>query len=323
MPSLLKNSTGELLPSAPRRKAAITPKKGKRTLLWMGGGLAALAFVVVYLFMSRFASTGAAGAAMSAQPTVPSTSLNSAAPISITLVTASRDIPAFTMLGAGDLKASEVAASTVPSGTVSTSPADLYGKMLQAPISKGDRISPDMLAQGGFSTMISPTLRAYSLPIEARNAFGGGISAGDHIDMLWTVDTSHVTGGGNGSGNGNGKTGGSSSTKTVLKDILVMKVIDLVTPLPAPAAPKDGSPAPTPGPNRPPATLYQEGAQYAAVLVLAVSNEQIEAIEFARQNGTLALALRPRMAVAVKDDSKDTGGMTLKQFVEKYGVPVP
>ena len=85
--------------------------RGGKFLLLLGGLLAAMAFVVVYVVMSGKLTTAGNAA------TVPTT-----APVMVDVAVVNRDLPAYTLLDAGNVATVSVEQSTVPTNTT-TSPS--------------------------------------------------------------------------------------------------------------------------------------------------------------------------------------------------------
>src|SRR3712207_2316241 len=105
--------------------------RGGRFLLILGAGLAAMAFVVVYLLMSK-------GLGKPSQAAVP------AVVPKVTVAVVKQDVPAFTVLDKNNVELKEVEATTVKSGTTDD-PTTLYGKILMGPMTKEQQIQKNML----------------------------------------------------------------------------------------------------------------------------------------------------------------------------------
>lgn len=307
-------------------------KRGGRFLLVLGAGLAVLAFVVVYIATSKSVGTG------SAEPVATT-------PPMTTIAVVNTDVPAYTVLDASNVATIEVDASTAVSPTTSN-PALLYGKMTLMPLTKGQPVMTNQLTTSGFSNVIEKGKRAYTVPIPERATFGGALSENDYVDLLWTHKfevTSLVPGA---DGKQEEKTKELPTTKTVLENLQVLRVISL---RPANVAPANGANANGGAPQADttvskkssPATstTYAADAPPQAVVVLAVTDQQAEVIKFAQENGIIDFALRSSAAQKDPDgktlkgpDGKDllgdhdpekTTGVTSKVLVEQYGLLVP
>jgi hypothetical protein len=121
----------------------------------------------------------------------------------------------------------------------------------------------------------------------------------------------------------------------------VLRVISLRVVVPqgqqADSSNADQVAARTPGQTTP--AMYEAGAPYQAVFILAVNDQAAEVLKFARENGVLDLTLRASGVMkdgsgnVIKDaagqdvrgdhDIEQTTGISIQELVEKYGMPVP
>jgi len=311
-------------------------KRGGRFLLILGAGLALLAFAVVYILTSKNAGNA------SANPD-PAT----LEPQMATVAVVNADVPAYTVLDASNVATVDVEASTVISGT-SSNPNMLYGKMTLMPLSKGQPVMVNQLTTSGFSNVIEKGKRAYTLPIPERGTFGGALSENDYVDLLWTAsfEVTQPTAGGDGKTETTKKD--LHTTKTILQNVQVLRMISLRPNPPPPSAQgtANGQAEPTSagastsGRSAPATTAaYAVDAPPQAVIIVAVTDQQAEVIKYAQENGTVDLALRSSAAQKGPDgqtlkgpDGKDivgdhdpekTTGITGKVLVEQYGLLVP
>ena len=129
------------------------------------------------------------------------------------VVAAARDLPAGHMLEASDLAVQRWPSASVPNGRF-TSAGKLAGRVLRTPITKGEVILAGKLAQeglaGGLSAILPDGFRAMTLKVDEIVGVGGYLQAGDHVDVLLTVDQ--------------GSFREDPVTSTVLKDIPVLTV---------------------------------------------------------------------------------------------------
>src|SRR6266487_5543253 len=116
-------------------------KRGGRFLVILGAGLAAMAFVVVYIATSK--NVGTTGAASVATPVT-----------MVSVAVVNQDIPAYTVLDATNVGTVEVDPSTVLPGTTTNPSTDLYGKTTLVPYSKGQTILTSQVTSQGFSNVI-------------------------------------------------------------------------------------------------------------------------------------------------------------------------
>src|SRR5688572_26912040 len=195
--------------------------RGGRFLLILGVGLAALAFVVAYILMSR--GSGTPGQDQTAS--VPNE------PELRTIVVARGSLPAFTVLDSSNTTMKDVEASTAPSDAVD-SPDLLYQMMTLAPVSDGAPLLPSQLSKAGFSSILSKGERGYSLPIQESDSFGGGLTEGDRIDILITIPWEVAVPWRSDDGKVKFDMGVYTSTKVLLQNIKVVKVVNLSVPAP-------------------------------------------------------------------------------------------
>lgn len=313
--------------------------RGGRFLLLLGAGLAVMSFVVVYILMSKGSLVGQSTAASVPTP----------APVRQVAV-AKTDVPAYTVLDASNVTLKDVDASTVMSGTAMDTSV-VVGKMTLLPMSRGQQVQTNQLTQAGFSSVLGTGERAFALAVPERSTFGGAITENDRVDILWSTylvlqdyqaqpDGTVVQ--------KDGKQVAITTTKTLLQDVKVLRVLQLQPPTPPkPANSGDAAQAdqvaqqPSPRISNQTVAAYVPGATYTTVLILAVNDQAAEVLKFVRENGdNIDLVLRS--SAPVKDaagkvqngpdgkpmlgdhDTEKTTGMTLKMLVDKYGLlPVP
>jgi Flp pilus assembly protein CpaB len=302
-------------------------KTGGRFLLILGAGLAVMAFVVVYVFMSR--DSGKVGAAPAPTP----------APEKMVAVV-NQDVPAYTVLDATNVVLVPVDESAIqPDATTDIN--NLMGKMTKVSLNRNQQVRDSQLLTSGFSSVLEKGKRAYTLPIKERNTFGGALVEDDYVDLLWThkYEVSQFVAGPD--GQPVEKTKVLPTTKTLLQNVRVMRMITLRVPTQQQNQGGDAQAQPAAA-NRQaaaPATAYAVDAPVQAVLVVEVNDQQAEVIKFANENGEIDLALRS--SAPLKDeagqpvkgpDGKDiigdhdpekTTGITDKVLVEQYGLLLP
>jgi Flp pilus assembly protein CpaB len=300
-------------------------KRGGRFLLIMGAGLAAMAFIVVYALTSK-------GIGQSAAAPMPT-------PIPMKVVAVvNQDVPAYTVLDASNVGTTEVEASTAVTGTTDT-PALLYGKMVTQPMSKSQPVMVNQLTDSGFSQVLGKGKKAFTLAVPERATFGGMITEHDYVDVLWThnYDISQYIVGPDGKPEKENKT--LPTTKTILQDVRVLRVISL-----RPATQSQNSGAQSSGTDATDAssrkttvqpataTSYAADAGVQAVLILEVNDQQAEVLKFCNENGTLDMSLRSSDGTSKRTDGTDTKGdhdperttgITDKVLVEQYGLLLP
>ncbi len=312
--------------------------RGGRFLLLLGAGLAVMSFVVVYILMSKGSLVGSNAAASVPTP----------APIRQVAVMKA-NVPAYTMLDASNVTLKDVDASTVMSGTT-MEPSAVFGKMTLLPMSNGQQIQTAQLTQAGFSSVLGRSERAFALAVPERSTFGGAITENDRVDVLWSTSLSLQDYQAMPDGTvvqKEGKQVAMTTTKTLLQDVKVLRVLQLQPPTP-PKAANSGDTAQADQVAQTNSRVsnqtvasYSPGAAYTTVLILAVNDEAAEVLKFARENGdSIDLSLRSSAPLRDADgkvqngpdgkpmigdhESEKTSGVTLKTLIDKYGVlPVP
>jgi Flp pilus assembly protein CpaB len=138
-------------------------------------GLAALAAVLVGLYMTSFRHSVTHGAGL------------------VKVLVASRDIPAGTegssVASGGYLSSQTVPRRAVVSGSV-TSGGPLTSLVTSSPIYKGEQITLRQfkpIAQGGIFAKFSGNERAVVVPGEPRQLLAGAVSDGDRVDVVANV----------------------------------------------------------------------------------------------------------------------------------------
>ena len=307
--------------------------RGGKFLLLLGAVLAAMAFIVVYVVMSGRLSTSANDPSANAATAVE--------PVLVSVAVVNRDLPAYTMLDSTNVATIDIEVSTQPSGTT-TSPATVFGKMTLAPLAKGQMIQTNQLTETGFSSILAKGERAFALAVPEKSTFGNVVMENDYVDLLWTVVIAYdrpkpPTA----DGKIEYEVGVYSSTKTLLQNLHVMRVINLAQDAPTGQRSQATSEeaAATTGPAPSAASMYNENAPFRSVLVLGVTDQQAEVIAYARQNGVIDLTLRSsapqkdEAGVVLKDEQgndlrgdkevEKTTGVTLEMLIQQYGVIPP
>jgi len=319
--------------------------RGGRFLMVLGVALAIMAFVVVYVVMQKGLVNGAGAGQAQEVPTVPP---------SVSIAIVARDVPAYTILDASSVTTIDVDASTVPSGTTST-PTDVFGKMTLVPLTKGQPVSVSQLTSAGFSDILATGERAYSLAVPARDTFGDAVTQNDRVDLLWTAVISYKGQTVDATGKPTFVDSTYTTTKTLLQNVHVLRIIQLAQPIPAGQA-TQGSPASANSgnsqdaaaavaPAAPSASMYSiagaayQDAPFESVVILGLTDQQAEVLTFARDNGQIDLTLRSSAVQkddkgAVKKDAagnnlrgdaevEKTTGVTLDTLIQQYGLPAP
>src|SRR3954452_20236829 len=160
-------------------------RRGRSTMLLLGGVLALLAFLVLYIGLSAAGNNKSSD--VSTTPTVEPKAQ---------VVVAATDIPAFTVLKEDMLTIKEVDLSTIMTGTTATT-VDLIGRMVTRDYQQDAQLRLDDVTDPGISQFLTKGQRAFVMPVQEINNFGGQLVDGDTLDMLWTREfktTATITG---------------------------------------------------------------------------------------------------------------------------------
>lgn len=306
--------------------------RGGRFLLILGAGLAAMAFVVVYLVMSKSSSQDADPAA-----SVPNT------PVMKSIVVAKKDIPAYTTLNDSNLANMQMEESLVPADAV-TDASTLYNKVSMTRLTAEKPVLNSQVSSVGFSNALAKGERAYSLPVTARNTFADAITENDRVDVLWTVGFKVSVPYYGDDGKIKYEKDVYTSTKTLLQDVKVLRVMSLRTVPPSTSGGSVNGDAQQTAANTQPqqslSSMYAADAPYASLLVLAVNDQAAEVLKYAQDmGGHIDLTLRSSAPARdangdlIKDAAGNelrgdhelevTLGITLDELVKTYGLTPP
>jgi Flp pilus assembly protein CpaB len=300
-------------------------------MLLLGGVLAVLAFFVLYI--------GLSAAGNSAAPAVGTPTPEP----KVQVVVAATDIQAFTVLTDEMLTTKMITVSTVISDNASST-VGLVGKMTTRDYKQEDQINARLIRDPGISQILEKGQRAFALPLQEINNFGGQLVENDNIDLIWTRQvelTQAVVGA---SGTAEDKTSLLPTTKTILQNIKVLRMVSLRATTEASTSGTSTDSSSTAvntdasidsGTSSSPENQAQNDAAmqslyndsgvgqsdpvYTGVAILAITDQQAEVIKFMRENGKLSIALR------AKDDTDTevTTGITDKILVQDYGLILP
>lgn len=290
-------------------------KRSNRLVLLIGIFLAVIAFVLVVITLSGNTS-GQTGP--------------SAAPTTMSIVVAAKDIPLSAKIQASDVKLKEIPITSNP-GDGFTDTSFVIGQIARQAVTADQYISQKVLGVGNgqIQTLECPSgLVCMAVQVDQTSGVGTLTKAGDHVDMLvgltgdkFPVVTLNpqdksitVVAGING-----------TSVKALLQGLQVVGTL-----LPPPPA-DNGNNGASPSPGSGGSTTALNGQQQ--IVILAVTTQQAEVIKYAQLDGSISLVLRatadfvdpvtgqplpPETIVPVT-----TTGITLKSLVDDYGVLVP
>jgi Flp pilus assembly protein CpaB len=304
--------------------------RGGRFLLILGAGLAAMAFAVVYLVMSK-----------------PSQEADPAAAVPDTIVTklvvvAKKDIPAYTTLNDTNLGVTEMEESLVPPDAV-TDASTLYNKVSMVRVDAQKPVLNSQVSSVGFSNALAKGERAYSLPVNARNTFADSITENDRVDILWTTAFKVAVPYRGDDGKLKYEKDIYTSTKTLLQDVKILRVVSL-RPVTTPNSGSGDSTTQQTAANTAAqqslSSLYGGAAPYASLLILAVNDQAAEVLKYAQDTGgNIDLALRSSAPARDGDgklimdasgnelrgdhERETTAGVTIDELVRTYGLTPP
>ncbi len=302
--------------------------RGGRFLLILGAGLAAMAFVVVYLVMSK-----------SSTPSDQTASVPDMTPMK-RIVVAKKDIPAYTTLDNTNLGMLEVEASVAPPDAV-TDPGLLYKKLSSVRLTANQAVLESQVSAVSFSNALAKGEKAFSFPVTARNTFADSIAEGDRIDVLWTVVFKVNVPYRSDEGKIKYEKDVYTSTKTLLQDLKVLRVVNLRPSPPQGGGDGSAQTAANEQPQQSLSSLYVDDAPFTTVLILAVNDQQAELLKYAQDNDEGLLDLTLRSSALIKDDvgnpvkdaagneikgdheAEATTGMTLDALIKSYGLVAP
>ena len=293
---------------------------GGRTMLLLGAVLSLLAFVVLYLALQG-------GRTAPLVPIIPTEVPKQ------NVVTVARDVKGFTILKAEDLTVKNLPVNQVISPTTEI-PQQIVGKMLTRDYAQGSQVNTNDVSDPGVSQVLTKGQRGFVLPIHEVDNFGGQLVDGDVVDVLWTRQFEIITSIVGPDGKPQQLTRNFPTTKKVLDNIKVVRVIHLA----AGGAKKkstnstvDTTPQQS-GSGADAATQQAAAAQaaqalygttvetpFSAALILGITDQQAEVIKYARETGIVNLTLRAQGDT----DVERTTGITDKIMTEDYGVVLP
>ncbi len=287
-------------------------KRSNRLVLLIGVFLAIVAFVGIALILGGQTGSKPEATVATSLPTV----------------VATRDIPLGVALKADMLKTVDRKIDTERKPEAFANPELVIGQTVRRPITSGAQIEQaDFEESGGISQLKVPAgMRAIAVSVDQISGVGTVIKTGDYVDMLVGLtgdkfpvvqldpqsDTITVVQGLN-----------STSVKLLLQGMQVIGTL-----LPAPTTVAAAAPEGSPGADQgQPATTLTEQSE---IVILAVTAQQAEVIQFAKTDGLITLTLRsPADFVdengnAVISEAAGTTGVILKTLIDGgYGVIRP
>lgn len=312
-------------------------RRGGRLFIFLGVGLALVAVLLAVMSLK--------GHSKPKTVTNPQTEM-------VTVIQATKDIPANTVISQDDIKSVQVEKATAPAGAAQDS-SQVLGLATNGNLVKGQQIMMANLVSPGLTNMLTNGKRAVALPIDRVSALGGLIRPDDYVDIVYSVRLdltgvlpTNVIQAQQGNTAFTFKDGelkvvppgqtpaaeypypgnpgsefivtdgqkGNPVTKVILQNIRVLRVIagNEAVNNTTSAAPANGTPTPT--------TAAPTALPNADLLVLEVDPQQAELVKFLEDNqGQYQVILRAADDHAIAT----TTGITYDQLMSKYGLPAP
>ena len=287
-------------------------KRSNRLVLLVGIFLAVVAFVLIALMLG-----GGGGGSGTPNP--------SAAPTTVKLVVAARDLPVGAKIRSADLTTKDIAVASRPAGTI-TEPTIAVGQTVRVTVTKDQFITAEIWGAGGsIKTLdVPPGKVAMSVKVDQVSGVGTIIKPGDYVDAVVAFKIQPLTvdpDSGQPAPLGEGIDAG-PSVKALLQG---MQVLGTLLP-PPPAA----------QPNATPASSSDETAfnDQQEIVILAVTLQQAEVLNYAQIQGAVVpngITLVLRSSADFQDAAGQpsippdtlTTGIILRILVDEYGVLVP
>ncbi len=317
-------------------------RRGGRLFILLGVGLALVAVLLAVMSLKGGSSN---------KPTPVATQTET-----VSVIQATRDIPANTVIKQDDISIVKVQRSSAASGAAADS-SQVVGLATNGNVVKGQQILMANLVTPGLTNLLTDGKRAAALPVDRVSALGGLIRADDYVDIIYSVRVNltgvlptNVVEAKQGDTTYTFKDGelqvptadqpaptdypypgeagsrflvtddgnGNPITKVIVQNVRVLRVIA------GDQSVNDQTASPTPTPSGTPSGNTASNATTslpnADMLVLEVDPQQAELIKFLQDNsGTYQVVLR-----APDDHSvSDTTGVTYDQLMSNYGLPAP
>lgn len=286
-------------------------KRSNRLVLLVGIFLAVVAFVLIAIMLG-----GGGG---------PGTPSPSAAPTTVKLVVAAKDLPVGVKIRTSDLTTKEIAVTDRPANTI-TEPTIAVGQTVRTAVTKDQFITAEIWGAGGsIKTIDVPAGKvAMSVKVDQVSGVGTIIKPGDYVDAVVAFKIQPLTVNpdtGQPAPLGEGIDAG-PSVKALLQG---MQVLGTLLP-PPPAAQPNATPA-----SSGDETNFNDQQE---VVILAVTLQQAEVLNYSQIQGAVApngITLVLRSSADFVDAAGQpsippdtlTTGIILRILVEQYGVLVP
>ena len=288
-------------------------RRTSRLLVIFGIGLAVLTFVLILaLLPGSGGSVGGPGATPTPGP--------------VTVVVAAKDIPLGSVITGDMLTTTTVPPSQTKPGAFTNSSL-VVGQVARQAIVTGEQLSGADFATSQATISVPAGKRALAVAVNELTGVGNLIYPGDWVDVVITLDANAIpvvnVPAPNTYVHDQALAPVSVKASALLQNVQVLGTLQ--APAAAPAA--GASPAPSQGPS------YNGGALTGKLIILAVTDQQAEAILFARYfnnlvttssgSATASIDLVLRSPADASAPPVNTTGVDLKTLFTQYGVVPP
>ncbi|HYL41230.1 MAG TPA: Flp pilus assembly protein CpaB [Candidatus Binatus sp.] len=289
-------------------------RRTSRLLVVFGIGLAVLTFVLILALLPGGGGGTAGGPG--ATPT----------PGPVTVVVAAKDIPLGTVVTADMLTTTTVPPTQAKPGVFTTSSL-VIGQVARQGIVTGEQVSAGDFATEQATLTVPAGKRALAVAVNELTGVGNLVYPGDWVDIVITLDANAIpivnVPAPNTYAHDQALAPVTVKASALLQDIQVLGTLQ--APVAAPVA--GASPAPSQGPT------FNGGSLTGKLIILAVTDQQAEAILFARYfntlvatssgNATASINLVLRSPADASAPPVNTSGVDLKTLFQQYGVVPP
>jgi Flp pilus assembly protein CpaB len=277
-------------------------RRTSRLLVLFGVGLAVLTFVLIIAVMQPTPGTNKPGAS----PTLPP---------NVTVVVAAQDIPLGTVVTAEMLSTQTLPRNAAAKDSF-LDPSLVIGQTARRPILTGAQVRElDFdVDQATKILTVPPGKRAMAISVTELTGVGKLVHVGDYVDVVITLDESAVKIVQVNPPAKSPYNHDDALRPVTVKAPLLLQEIQVIGTIDSASAAAPANPQASQAPAEPTLTGTTK------LIILAVTDDQAEAILFARTAGAIDLVLR---SPDDKGTTASTDGVILKTMFDKYGVLPP
>lgn len=258
----------------------------------------------------------------------------------VDVIIAKVDIPVGAEISGGDLATAAKLRSEIDPNQDIIDPREAIGRITKVKYNAGQQVKKGDLVEGTFSSYMNqlvkdrklePGKKAYAYATNDLATVAGLIRENDLVDIVATymIERRSATVPSTAAGNA----GLELTTKTILQNIRVLRVLRLQppaqqqverpTPTPNPDTPTPavvaGPATPTPTPTLPPLTEAGSGFSVNTILILAVTDQEAEVLKFTREYRLSGTAAR----LTATNPGVGTGDTIALSFIDASATGVP